>query len=68
MNFKWYRSQTAVSAMDDLLRALEYAEGRATIAAEPRSSLMAAHRDDRGGQARQRGKVEDPGPPYGRGV
>jgi len=68
MNFKWYRSRTAASAMDDLLRAFEYAEARAADLS-PRTCSMTANSDDRAcAPSPRRESIEDPGPPYGRGV
>ena len=70
MNFRWNNPRTNTSALEDLLRALEYAEARATITVEPRgaTSRSAAGADPRPPLEREASSIDEDGPPYGRGV
>jgi hypothetical protein len=69
MKFSWLRRRSSASALDDLLRAIEYAEAQEMISGDPRTSglsrttefaeLPAAACDT---------SAEFDGPPYGRGI
>jgi hypothetical protein len=67
MSFRWHRGPSAASLMDDLLRALAYAEARASIDT-PAESQPEDSADAAGSRRAPSDDAEFGGPPYGRGI
>ena len=69
MSIRWQHPRSSTSLLDDLLRALENAEARATITVEPHAVAFRASAPDRGPILPEGSEcTDDPGPPYGKGI
>ena len=69
MRFSWNRPRSNASALDELLRAIEFAEAQAMNSGDPRTSGLSrtAALAERTAAAYDK-PTEFDGPPYGRGI
>lgn len=69
MRFNWHRSHHETSALEDLVRAIEYAESRAATASGRRITAMGVDAGElERSRSTNRDRIDDSWPPYGRGV